>query len=201
VILGVGENKYHRLLTDLAERYPEKVSVQLRFDERLAHKIEAGADIFLMPSRYEPCGLNQIYSLRYGTVPIVRATGGLYDTIKPFSPAKGEGVGFSFDQYEADSFWRAFMEAVTLFEQPETWQQIMQNGMAADFSWKSSALEYLELYKKTLAEKQRAAPRLRSGQADRRQKAALRSRSRQAGRRRKTEDRRQKKVDSKPRKN
>jgi starch synthase len=156
VILGVGENKYHRLLTDLAERYPEKVSVQLRFDERLAHKIEAGADIFLMPSRYEPCGLNQIYSLRYGTVPIVRATGGLYDTIKPFSPAKGEGVGFSFDQYEADSFWRAFMEALTFFEQPETWQQLIQNGMTADFSWKSSALEYLELYKKTLAEKRRA---------------------------------------------
>jgi starch synthase len=190
VILGVGENKYHRLLTDLAERYPEKVSVQLKFDERLAHKIEAGSDIFLMPSRYEPCGLNQIYSLRYGTVPIVRATGGLYDTIKPFSPAKGEGVGFSFDQYEADSFWRAFMEALTLFEQPETWQQIMQNGMAADFSWKSSALEYWELYKKTLAEKRRAAPRLRSGQAERRRKTEDR-RQRTAGRKRKTEDRRQ----------
>jgi len=109
-----------------------------------------------MPSRYEPCGLNQIYSLRYGTVPIVRATGGLYDTIKPFSPARGEGVGFSFDKYKPDSFWRTLMEALALFNQPETWRQIMQNGMATDFSWKSSALEYLELYEKVLAEKQRA---------------------------------------------
>ena len=156
VILGVGDDKYHRLLTDLAERYPEKVSVQLKFDERLAHKIEAGADIFLMPSRYEPCGLNQIYSLRYGTVPIVRATGGLYDTIKPFGPGRAEGVGFSFDKYEPDSFWRAFMEALTLFKQPEIWQQIMQNGMAVDFSWKSSASEYVRLYERVLAEKQKA---------------------------------------------
>ncbi len=159
VILGVGDDKYQRMLTDLATSYPEKVSVQLKFDEPLAHKIEAGADIFLMPSRYEPCGLNQIYSLRYGTVPIVRATGGLYDTIKPFSPARGEGVGFSFDKYKADSFWRALMEALALFNQPETWRQIMQNGMATDFSWKSSALEYLELYEKILAEKERAADR------------------------------------------
>ncbi|MCG6982847.1 MAG: glycogen synthase GlgA [Deltaproteobacteria bacterium] len=195
VILGVGEDRYHRLLTDLAERHPEKVSVQLKFDERLAHKIEAGADIFLMPSRYEPCGLNQIYSLRYGTVPIVRATGGLYDTIKPFSPATGEGVGFSFDRYEADSFWHAFMEALHFFEQPETWQQIMQNGMSADFSWQSSARQYLELYEKTLAEKRRAAPRVRSEQADSRQKKKTEGRSKR------TDDRRQNKVDRKPSKN
>jgi starch synthase len=174
IILGVGDDKYHRVLTDLAGRYPEKVSVQLKFDERLAHKIEAGADIFLMPSRYEPCGLNQIYSLRYGTVPIVRATGGLYDTIKPFSPARGEGVGFIFDKYEPDSLYRAFMEAFTLFNQPETWQQIMRNGMAMDFSWKSSALQYLGLYEKALAEKQRAAPRLRSGQVVRGQRPEAR---------------------------
>jgi len=115
--------------------------------------------MFLMPSRYEPCGLNQIYSLRYGTVPIVRATGGLYDTIKPFSPARGEGVGFSFDKYKADSFLRVLMEALSLFNQPEIWRQIMQNGMATDFSWKSSALEYLELYEKTLAVKERAEVR------------------------------------------
>jgi starch synthase len=195
VILGVGDDKYHRVLTDLADRYPEKVSVQLKFDEHLAHKIEAGADIFLMPSRYEPCGLNQIYSLRYGTVPVVRATGGLYDTIKPFSPARGEGVGFTFDKYEPDSFWRAFMEAFTLFNQPETWKQIMQNGMAMDFSWKSSALQYLELYEKALAEKQRAAPRLRSGQGVRGQRSEgnrqepAESRQRAAENREKTEGR------------
>jgi len=159
VILGIGDDKYQRMLTDAAARYPEKVSVRLKFDERLAHKIEAGADMFLMPSRYEPCGLNQIYSLRYGTVPIVRATGGLYDTIKPFSPARGEGVGFRFDKYEPDSFWRTLMKAFSLFNQHETWRQIMQNGMAMDFSWKSSALEYLALYEKALAGKQRAADR------------------------------------------
>ena len=157
VVLGVGDDKYQRMLTDLATSYPEKVSVHLKFDERLAHKIEAGADIFLMPSRYEPCGLNQIYSLRYGTVPIVRATGGLYDTIKPFSPGRGEGVGFLFDEYEVDSFWRVLREALAVFNQPETWQQIIQNGMAMDFSWKSSARKYFELYEKALAAKQKAA--------------------------------------------
>ncbi|MCG6918745.1 MAG: glycogen synthase GlgA [Deltaproteobacteria bacterium] len=159
VILGIGDDKYQRMLTDVADRYSKKVSVRLEFNERLAHKIEAGADMFLMPSRYEPCGLNQIYSLRYGTVPIVRATGGLYDTIKPFSPERGEGVGFRFSKYEADSFWRALMDAFALFKQPETWRQIIQNGMAMDFSWKTSAVEYLELYEKALAEKQRAAER------------------------------------------
>jgi len=146
----------------------------LKFDERLAHRIEAGADIFLMPSRYEPCGLNQIYSLRYGTVPIVRATGGLYDTIKPFSPLRGEGVGFSFDKYEPDLFWRACIEAFNLFNQPETWKQIMRNGMAMDFNWKSSAFEYLELYEKVLAEKQRAVPQPHSKQAVRGQRSEVR---------------------------
>ena len=174
VILGVGDDKYHRVLSDLAGRDPDKVSVQLKFDERLAHKIEAGADIFLMPSRYEPCGLNQIYSLRYGTVPIVRATGGLYDTIKPFSPLRGEGVGFSFDKYEPDLFWRACIEAFNLFNQPETWKQIMRNGMAMDFNWKSSAFEYLELYEKVLAEKQRAVPQPHSKQAVRGQRSEVR---------------------------
>jgi starch synthase len=159
VILGIGDDKYHRMLTDAAKLYPDKVSVQLKFDERLAHKIEAGADIFIMPSRYEPCGLNQIYSLRYGTVPIVRGTGGLYDTIKPFSQARGEGVGFRFDKYDPDSFWRALTEALSLFNQPEAWRLIMQNGMNMDFSWKSSALEYLALYEKAWTGKQRATVR------------------------------------------
>jgi starch synthase len=171
VILGIGDDKYQRMLTDVADRYPEKVAVRLEFDERLAHKIEAGADMFLMPSRYEPCGLNQIYSLRYGTVPIVRATGGLYDTITPFREARGEGVGFRFDTYDADSFWRVLVEALALFNQPETWRQIMQNGMAMDFSWKASAREYLNLYEKVLAEKQR--PEVRGQKtADSRQQAA-----------------------------
>ena len=153
VILGVGDEKYQTMLTELAKRYPEKIAVRLRFDERLAHKIEAGADMFLMPSRYEPCGLNQMYSLRYGTVPIVHATGGLYDTIKPFNPARGEGFGFRFNKYEPESFWRAFKKAVGLFDQTNTWKHIMQNGMAITFSWESSAREYLKLYEKAVAEK------------------------------------------------
>jgi starch synthase len=170
VILGRGDDRYHRMLTELADRYPEKIAVRLDFDERLAHKIEAGVDMFLMPSRYEPCGLNQMYSLRYGTVPIVRATGGLYDTVNPFKPKQGKGVGFRFSEYKPESFWRAIKRALNLFSKPETWRQVMQNGMATDFSWPSSARQYLELYEKALAQKQQAAlrlgsPRLRSGQA------------------------------------
>ncbi len=153
VILGLGAESYHTLLTELAERYPAKVALRLDFDERLAHKIEAGADIFLMPSRYEPCGLNQMYSLRYGTVPVVRATGGLYDTISPFDPTSGTGVGFRFTEYEPSAFWQAIKTAIDLFNKPETWQQIMRNGMVKDFSWQSSARQYLELYKKALDSK------------------------------------------------
>jgi starch synthase len=198
VILGIGDDKYERMLTEVAGRYAKKVSVRLEFDEGLAHKIEAGADMFLMPSRYEPCGLNQIYSLRYGTVPIVRATGGLYDTIKPFNPKRGEGVGFCFDKYEADSFWRALMEAFALFDQPETWRQIMQNGMAMDFSWKSSALEYLELYEKALAEKQRAVDRRQRG-ADSGQPADSAQDEQAADRGQKTEGRGRKTANSRQR--
>jgi starch synthase len=187
IILGIGDDEYHRMLTNVAKRYPEKVSVRLEFDERLAHKIEAGADMFLMPSRYEPCGLNQIYSLRYGTVPIVRATGGLYDTIKPYSPKRGEGVGFRFDKYAVDSFWRALTEALALFDQPDTWRQIMQNGMAMDFSWKSSAREYLALYEKAVAGKKRAEVRGQKTEA---------SGQKPAGREQKTEGRGQKTVDA-----
>ena len=155
VILGLGDERYHTLLTELAKRYPAKVSVRLAFDEPLAHKIEAGADIFLMPSQYEPCGLNQIYSLRYGTVPIVRATGGLYDTISPFDPTKGEGVGFRFTKYTPAAFWQAIKKALDLFYKTNTWQQIMRNGMAKDFSWQSSARKYLELYDQVVDERRR----------------------------------------------
>ncbi len=177
VILGVGEDKYHTMLTALAERYPEKVAVRLEFDEKLAHKIEAGADMFLMPSQYEPCGLNQMYSLRYGTVPIVRATGGLYDTITPFNPTKGKGVGFRFTHYKPESFWDATKTALDLFPQTDTWRQIMKNGMAMDFSWLSSAEQYLKLYEKTVAQK------------------AAGSRQQKAGSRKKTDDTKQKTED------
>ena len=152
VVLGTGEKKYHQWLSDIAERHPAKVAVHLGFDNELAHKIEAGADMFLMPSRYEPCGLNQIYSLRYGTVPIVRATGGLYDSVRPFDQERGDGVGFCFHEYKAEAFWRAVQTALTCFEQPKVWQQIVKNGMAMDFSWTTSARQYLALYQEVMSE-------------------------------------------------
>jgi starch synthase len=155
VVLGRGEERYHNLLTELAKRYPGKIAIRLDFDECLAHKIEAGADIFLMPSRYEPCGLNQMYSLRYGTVPVVRATGGLYDSISSFDPTLGEGVGFRFNRYEPSAFWQAIKTALDLFYETATWQQIMMNGMAEDFSWQSSARQYMELYRQVVNERRR----------------------------------------------
>jgi len=202
VILGTGDDRYQRMLSELTKRYPEKIAVRLDFDERLAHKIEAGVDMFLMPSRYEPCGLNQMYSLRYGAVPIVRATGGLYDSVKPFNIKRGEGVGFRFSKYNADSFWRAISRALDLFSKPEIWRQVIQNAMASDFSWQSSARQYLELYRKALAQRQRAKGRRQTtddrGQRtkdkrrktkDSRQQEAKGQRS--EGRRQTTEDRQQ----------
>ena len=159
VILGTGEEKYHLLFSELARRHAENVAVRLGFDNELAHKIEAGADIFLMPSQFEPCGLNQIYSLRYGTVPIVHATGGLYDTVKPFDPNRGEGVGFSFTRYEPEALWEALEAAIGMFHRPSLWQQIMRNGMAMDFSWENSARLYLALYEKAVAARRRPPAR------------------------------------------
>jgi starch synthase len=155
VILGTGDEKYHQVLSQFASRYPGHISVHLGFNNRLAHQIEAGADMFLMPSRYEPCGLNQLYSLRYGTAPIVRATGGLYDTVKPFDPERGEGVGFCFTRYEPDAFWDAIQRAVAVFARPARWRRLMSNAMAMDFSWKSSARQYLALYEEVVAERRR----------------------------------------------
>jgi starch synthase len=157
VILGTGEEKYHRLFSELARRHPENVAVRLGFDNELAHKIEAGADIFLMPSRFEPCGLNQMYSLRYGTVPMVHATGGLYDTVKPFDPERGEGVGFRFNRYEPEALWEAIEGATRMFYRPSLWQQLMRNGMAVDFSWEHSARLYLALYERAVAGRRRPA--------------------------------------------
>ncbi|MBI4442120.1 MAG: glycosyltransferase, partial [Acidobacteria bacterium] len=130
----------------LALRYPGKVAVRIAYDNTLAHKIEGGADMFLMPSRYEPCGLNQIYSLRYGTVPVVRATGGLDDTIEEFDPQTGDGTGFKFTEYSGGAMLEAMERALAVYAQPDRWKQLMQNGMQKDFSWQSSAQEYARLY-------------------------------------------------------
>jgi starch synthase len=147
VALGAGEPKYEKMFQDLAKLYPEKLGVKVAYDNAIAHKIEAGADMFLMPSRYEPCGLNQIYSLKYGTVPVVRATGGLDDTIEAFDPETGQGTGFKFQPYDPDALVGSLHEALAVFRSdPDTWRQIQVNGMAKDFSWQASAIEYARLY-------------------------------------------------------
>ncbi len=147
VVLGTGEKKYHDLFEKAARKHPGKVGVALRFDDELAHLIEAGSDMFLMPSRYEPCGLNQIYSLRYGTVPIVRATGGLDDTITEFQPSTGTGTGFKFARYDSGELLKAVQRAVAVFADTTAWHKLMKHGMAQDFSWETSAKKYIQVYR------------------------------------------------------
>jgi starch synthase len=147
VALGTGEPKYEKFFRELQENYPEKFRVRVAYDNVLAHKIEAGADMFLMPSRYEPCGLNQMYSLKYGTVPVVRATGGLDDTIESFDPVMGRGTGFKFEAYDGAALLGAIQEALTVFRSdPGIWRRIQISGMRKDFSWQASAVEYARLY-------------------------------------------------------
>ena len=146
VALGSGEPKYERMFRELSEQLPEKLAVKVAYDNALAHKIEAGADMFLMPSRYEPSGLNQMYSLRYGTVPVVRATGGLDDTIEPFDAASGRGTGFKFSEYTGPALLAALREALEAYADKAAWRRLQANGMAKDFSWNASALEYGRLY-------------------------------------------------------
>ena len=145
VALGTGEPYYENLLRSLAERYPRRFAVRVQYDNTLAHKIEAGSDMFLMPSRYEPCGLNQIYSLRYGTVPVVRATGGLDDTVEE-TPDPAKGTGFKFHGYAADDFLAALDRALACFRDQAAWQALMRNGMRKDYGWAKPAAEYGALY-------------------------------------------------------
>ncbi len=141
VALGTGDPKYERFFLDLAASYPGRVGVRIAFDEALAHKVEAGADMFLMPSQYEPCGLNQTYSLRYGTVPVVRATGGLDDTID-------EDTGFKFHDYTGAALLEAIRAALAAYQDREQWMRMMLAGMRKDFSWEASAVEYSALYRR-----------------------------------------------------
>jgi starch synthase len=160
VILGTGEPVYHELFSNLARQYPDKVAVKLGFSNDLAHRIEAGGDIFLMPSRYEPCGLNQLYSLRYGTVPVVHATGGLADTITNLNDATLEdntANGFSFDQYSTAALADALDRACTAFANKPVWEQLIRKGMQQDWSWTHSAREYDRLYQHTRARLSRVA--------------------------------------------
>jgi len=146
VILGSGEPAYQRAVAALKRKYPTRVAVWFGFDEPLAHRITAGSDILWVPSLYEPCGLTQIYAMKYGTVPVVRATGGLDDTIDPFDPQSGVGTGFKFYGHKSRDFIKEIRRAVRLYEDPATWERIMDNDMAADFSWDRSARRYRALY-------------------------------------------------------
>jgi starch synthase len=146
VALGTGLPVYEKAMKAFAEKHPGKVAVKVGFDNALAHKIEAGADIFLMPSRFEPCGLNQIYSLRYGTVPVVRATGGLDDTVQNFDGSNGQGTGFKFEEYTGEQLLDAVRRALAVYRNQQAWHTLQANGMAKDFSWKTSAASYVTLY-------------------------------------------------------
>jgi starch synthase len=150
VVLGSGASEYEQALRRLAERYPDRVGASIGFDDELAHLITAGADIFLMPSRYEPCGLNQMYSLAYGTIPVVRRTGGLADTVVEWNAQEGTGTGFLFDQPAADALAGALGRAITAYWQRDQWARLVDNAMSQDFSWERSARRYREMYETAL---------------------------------------------------
>ncbi|MEE8317816.1 MAG: glycogen/starch synthase, partial [Candidatus Omnitrophota bacterium] len=148
VLLGFGDEKYNNIFRDLSQRYKQHVGARIDFDNALAHKIEAGSDIFLIPSRYEPCGLNQMYSLKYGTVPVVRAVGGLDEVIRNFNPSTKEGNGFKFKDASSDALLRALKDAVDIFKDKKQWNTLLSNGFSCDYSWDSSAKKYEDLYTK-----------------------------------------------------
>ncbi len=147
VLLGSGERRYEEQWQRVAENHPDRVGVHIGFDESLAHLVEAGADVFLMPSRFEPCGLNQMYSLRYGTVPVVRATGGLDDTVVNYNERSGRGTGFKFSEYTAPSLVRTMKRALKVFGDRRKWRALQLAGMRQDFSWDVSAREYVKVYR------------------------------------------------------
>jgi starch synthase len=151
IFLGEGEVQYRQFLERLQKQYPEKVGVHIGFNNELAHLIEAGSDMYLMPSRYEPCGLNQMFSLKYGAVPIVRATGGLDDSVEQYNPQTKTGTGFKFINYDKSNLVDAVSLAVKVYKNKSAWTQLMKNGMKQDFSWKESAKKYIDLYKNVLS--------------------------------------------------
>jgi starch synthase len=150
VLLGSGEERYESFFVTAAARFPEKFAVRTGFDEALAHRIEAGADMFLMPSLYEPCGLNQMFSLKYGTIPIVRGIGGLKDTVVDYHVEPGRGTGFVFNEYEPQALWKTVERALAAFADKESWTALMHRAMRVDFSWDRSAQAYSRLYEQLL---------------------------------------------------
>jgi starch synthase len=156
VLLGSGDPALETAFTELARRHPGQVAVRIGFEAELSRRVYAGADCFLMPSRYEPCGLGQLIALRYGAVPVVRRTGGLADTVREFDPASRAGTGFTFDAFALDALLDAVRRAASAYRQPALWKTLVKNGMTEDFSWEASAREYVTLYTKAL--RARSAP-------------------------------------------
>lgn len=150
VLLGSGDSKYEDFFREKATQYPGQFACRLGFDETLAHQMLAGSDIFMMPSLYEPCGLTQMYAMRYGTVPLVRAVGGLADTVPDFRPPRGRGTGFVFQEFQSEALLTTVRKAMICYRDTAIWQKVMRNGMTRDFGWEHSAGEYIQLYRKTL---------------------------------------------------
>jgi starch synthase len=150
IILGIGDQHYHELLQNLAARHPEQIAIFLTFNTELAQRIYAGSDMFLMPSRFEPCGLSQMIAMRYGSVPVVRRVGGLADTVQEYDTLTGEGNGFVFDNYDAWELFAAVIRALTVYRFKAPWRIIQKHGMTADHSWYASAKRYVEIYRNSL---------------------------------------------------
>ena len=148
VVLGTGETRYESMWRRLAAAHPDRIGAHIGFDERLAHVVEGGSDMFLMPSRFEPCGLNQMYSLRYGTVPVVRATGGLADTVQNVDARTGRGTGFTFDEYASEALWSTLQGAIEMYRRSDVWRGIQEAGMREDHSWQASAKRYETVYER-----------------------------------------------------
>jgi starch synthase len=150
VLLGAGEKRYEDIFAVLPKRFPTKAATFFKFDTALAQKIYGGTDMFLMPSHFEPCGIGQMIAMRYGNVPVVRATGGLADTVTDYDPAKNKGTGFTFTDYTSDAFWSALERTLDVFRDKKAWRGLQERGMKADFSWNASAKKYEELYRKAI---------------------------------------------------
>jgi starch synthase len=146
--LGTGEEKIQEILKSTQKKYPSHLGLKIAFDESVAHSVYAGSDFFLIPSRYEPCGLTQMYSLKYGTIPVVRATGGLDDTIQEYHLATNTGNGFKFEDYSAKALVEALKRALRVYERNDQWKRLISNAMTSDFSWERAVREYLKIYER-----------------------------------------------------
>jgi starch synthase len=151
VLMGTGDQHYHELFSRMVQQYPRQTAIFLTFNAPLAQRIYAGSDMYLMPSRFEPCGTNQLIAMHYGSVPVVRATGGLADTVQDYNPRTGQGHGFVFSGYDRWALFAAIVRAAETYKHREVWRQLQLRGMSADFSWKQSAIKYVDLYRRAIA--------------------------------------------------